>query len=167
MSHSVFRLSLAAAAGAALVVVGLPTASAAPETDDRGYVDSTASCPSPSVVVEFGSTDSSRVAICTNDGEYQYRGVRVRDGAKVILDAEKTDSGAFVAENDGIEYEVAAKSLIISSGSTVIREEPWIDFHTPGSTSGSGSGTSTGTSQTPTRTTPLPPPLPAERGGGS
>ena len=102
MSHSVFRLSLAAAAGAALVVVGLPTASAAPETDGRGYVDSTASCPSPSVVVEFGSTDSSRVAICTNDGEYQYRGVRVRDGAKVILDAEKTDSGAFVAENDGI-----------------------------------------------------------------
>lgn len=162
MSASVFRLSLAVSAGAVLVVAGLPAASAAPSTDARGYVDSTASCPSPSVVVEFGSTDSSRVAICTSDGDYQYRGVRVRDGAKVILDAERTDSGAFVAENDGIEYEVAAKSLIISSGEKVIREEPWIDFHTPNA----ASGPVTGTSQTPTRSTPLPPPLPAERGAG-
>ena len=162
MSASAFRLTLAASAGAVLVAIGVPAASAAPSTDARGYVDSTASCPSPSVVVEFGSTDSSRVAICTSNGEYQYRGVRIRDGAKVILDAERKDSGAFVAENDGIEYEVAAKSLIISSGAEVIREEPWIDFHTPNAVT----GPSTGTSQTPTKTTPLPPPLPAERGAG-
>ena len=169
MSSPYPRLCAAAAAAVALLAIGAPSAAAAPATDGQGYVDSTARCASPNTVVEFGSTDNSRVAICTSGGgDYQYRGVRVRDGAKLILSATRTDDGAFVAENDGIEYTVAAKSLIISDGERVLREEPWTDFHEAGAASKpSTSSPSTGSPSTKAApTTPLPPPLPAEEGGG-
>lgn len=158
LSRSLPRLCAAAAASVALLAIGVPSAAAVPATDTQGYVDSTARCASPNTVVEFGSTDKSRVAICqSDDGEYQYRGVRLRDGAKLILSATRSDDGAFVAENDGIEYTVAAKSLIISVGERVIREEPWTDFHS------AGGAVTPQTKATPAP--PLPPPLPAEEGG--
>jgi hypothetical protein len=159
MSMPSFRISprLCAAAGwVALLAIGSPVAGAAPATDAQGYVDSTARCAPPNTVVEFGSTDKSRVAICTSaEGAYQYRGVRLRDGAKMILSATRADDGAFIAKNYGIEYTVAAKSLIISEGEQVIREEPWIDFHVAG------------TADAPTTKSAPITPLPAEVGGGS
>ena len=151
------RLGAAAAGCAALLALGAPPAAAAPATDAQGYVDSTARCAAPSTVVEFGSTDKSRVAVCKSaKGEYQYRGVRLRDGAKMILPAKLADDGAFIAENYGIEYTVAAKSLIISEGDRVLREEPWTDFHTAGAAASA-----------PTTAAPPSDPLPAEVGGSS
>lgn len=181
---SLLRGRLGAAAVGTMIAVsvfsgmtnGAPTATAAPSTDDRGFVDSTARCAAPSKAVAFGSTASSRVAICKDDGsgQYQYRGVRVSDGARLILDAKSTDRG-YVAENDGITYTVTASALLISSGGTQIRSEPMVDFHgtAPGSAATSTStSTSASTSTQPsaapetvTPSTPLPPPLPAEVGG--
>lgn len=190
---SQLRAGLAAAGFGSLVVAGvvtsaLPTATAEPPaTDAQGFVDSTARCAPPSKAVAFGYTASSRVAVCKDDasGQYQYRGVRVSDGARLILDASSTSSG-YVAENDGITYTVTSSALTISSGGKQIRSEPMIDFHgtveasgTPTSTSSSTPSTSTSSStpstsatkiqpsalpDTPTPTTPLPPPLPAEVG---
>ena len=163
------RMALATLAVAACVVA-LPLASAAPASDGEGYVDSTARCAAPKTVVVFGSTDTSRVAICkTPDGAYEYRGVRLSDGAKLSVPARASTDGAFVADNNGIEYTVTAKSLVVSNGSKVIREEPMVDFHgqqaPPPATSTSTTPTSTTLkSTTPTPTTPLPPPLPAEQG---
>ncbi|MFC3778719.1 hypothetical protein [Mycolicibacterium holsaticum] len=164
---SAFRLFAAATAGTALLVIGLPVAAAAPTSDSRGYVDSTARCAAPSSVVVFGRTASSRVAICESaDGEYEYRGVRVRDGAKLIAPASPADDGGFTAENDGITYTVTADALTITSGNRVIREEAMVDFH--GSAPAGNPGASPqAPAATPTPTTPLPPPLPAEVGGGS
>ena len=170
----------AVAAASTLLVFGLPSAAAAPSFDSQGYLDSTARCPGTAVL--FGSTDTSRVAICSSsDGGYQYRGVRVRDGAKLILTATQSGSGTFVAENDGITYTVSSSGLTVSSGRTTIRTESWEDFHgsqapkSPGgsTTTATTSGTATSstssapTSTTPTSTTPLPPPMPAEVGGSS
>jgi hypothetical protein len=162
------RLTAAVAAGSVLVVFGLATAAAAPQSDGNGYVDSTARCTAPSTVVLFGSTDSSRVAICkTADGEYEYRGVRVSDGAKLILPATASGETTFIAESEGIRYTVTAKSLAIGDGTKVIREEPMVDFHGPAAPPPSSTPTSsTAPSTTPTSTTPLPPPLPAEQGHG-
>lgn len=157
-----FRLALAAAAGSALVGCGLPRTMAAPGTDDQGYVDSAARCPAPDVPAAFGSTEASRVAICRSpDGTYEYRGVRLRDGAELIAPAALSGGVVFVAENNGISYVVSPSELVISSGGQVIRREPMIDFHKP------GAPTKTAT-MTPTTTTStsLPPPLPAEVGGG-
>lgn len=165
----------AVAAGSTLLVFGLPSAAAAPSFDSQGYLDSTARCTGSAVL--FGSTDTSRVAICTSSGGgYEYRGVRVRDGAKLILTATQSGSGTFVAENDGITYTVSSNGLTVGSGRTTIRTESWEDFHgAPKSPSGStttttttsGTATSAPTSTTPTSTTPLPPPMPAEVGGSS
>ncbi|CRZ17351.1 hypothetical protein [Mycolicibacterium neworleansense] len=142
-----------------LLAVGIPAASAAPTSDARGYVDSTARCASADATVLFGSTDASRVAICSvSGGKYEYRGVRLRDGAKLIVPATRNDDGAFRVENSGIEYLVTSKSLVLSVGEKVIREEPMVDFHRPGAAPAPATAS-------PTPTTPLPPPLAAEVGG--
>ena len=165
----------------ALAFSATATSTAAPPpTDPRGFVDSTARCAAPSTAVAYGYTSTSRVAICKDEssGQLQYRGVRVTDGARLILAATSTDRG-YVAENDGITYTVTSNALTISSGGQQIRSESMVDFHgsAPSSTSGSGSGSgssSTSSSAKPTQpsavpetttpSTPLPPPLPAEVG---
>ena len=158
-----FRLAAAAAAFAVLASIGWGPATAAPATDSQGYVDSTARCASSSETVVFGSTESSRVAICESDGEYTYRGVRLRDGAKLVLPASKS-GGGYTAVNDGITYTVTEDSLVVSAGNRVIRDEQMVDFHTAQM---SEVGASPPPADTPTPTTPLPPPLPAEVGGDS
>jgi hypothetical protein len=154
------RLTVAAAACLALLA-GVPSATAAPAADDLGYVDSTARCTSPNTAALFGSTESSRVAICkTPGGQYEYRGVRVRDGAKLIVPASQSGDG-YVADNDGMTYLVTSKSLVVSVGNKVIREEPMVDFHGPETAQAPAAPPP----PTTTPTTPLPPPLPAEVGG--
>jgi hypothetical protein len=159
---------LAASANTAAVSTAAP-----PATDGRGFIDSTARCAPPNNAVAYGYTSSSRVAICKDEtsGQFQYRGVRVSDGARLILTAKSTDRG-YVAENDGITYTVTAAALVISSGSQVIRSESMVEFHgsAPGSPTSSAPSTSSGPTQpsavpeTTTPTKPLPPPLPAEVG---
>ena len=151
------------ALAAVLLAIGLPSAGAAPNSDGQGYVNSSARCATSDATVVFGSTDASRVAICkTPGGGFEYRGVRVRDGAKLVVPAKQSGDGAFVADNGGIEYTVTAKSLVLSAGNKVIREEPMLDFHGPEAPAAAPPATPTPS----TPTTPLPPPLPAEEGGG-
>ena len=161
MSRSATLRACAAAAAAcsALLAVGVPTVTAAPATDEQGYVDSTARCTTPNVAVAYGSTATSRVAICkTPGGQYEYRGVRIADGAKLILSATRSDDGSYVATNDGIDYTVTAKTFVVSAGTRVIRDETWVDFHGPASSQAPAAPT--------TSSAPLGPPLPAEEGGG-
>jgi hypothetical protein len=155
------RLAAAVAACSALAAIGLAPASAAPSADRQGYVDSTARCASPSETVVFGRTETSRVAICGSDGDLQYRGVRLRDGAKLIVAASQSGD-EYTAKNDGITYTVTEDSLVVSAGTRVIREESMIDFHGSQQTDVPAASPA----ETPTPTTPLPPPLPAEVGGG-
>src|SRR5690242_13139889 len=106
------RIALATAAVSATLGVVLPAAAAAPATDDAGFVNSTARCSAPDTAVLFGGTTSSRIAICrTPDGHYEYRGVRVSDGAKLIVPAEGSGNDSFVAQNATISYSVTPKSL--------------------------------------------------------
>jgi hypothetical protein len=159
------RATLAAAAGWALFAYGVPSAPADPSTDALGFVDSTARCAAPDTAVAFGSTATSRVAICKNStGKYEYRGVRISDGAKLVVPASASSDGGFVAESDGITYTVTSSSLVVSEGNETIRRESMVYFHGPNTTSGSDTS-APAAAPTPTATTPLPPPLPAEVGG--
>jgi len=151
-------LIVAAAATSALVVLGVPLAIAAPTavppSDSQGYVDSTARCTKPDTAVIFGTTDTSRVAICkTAGGTYEYRGVRVSDGAKLIVTASQTSDGGYVAMNDGVTYTVTATSLTVSAGGSTIRTESWTDVNTPQSPATPTTGT-TKTSTPKTSTSP-------------
>lgn len=159
------RLSVAAAAGAALLLAVAPGAAGAPASDDRGFVDSTARCAAPTSAVMFGRTSSSRVAICAEpDGTYQYRGVRVRDGARLITSATPKGDG-FTADNDGVTYTMTADSLVIAERGRVLREERMVEFEKRSSASAPATSAPSAPAPSPTRTTPLPPPLPAEVGG--
>lgn len=158
------RLATVGAACLLLLGIGLPFADAAPTSDALGYIDSTARCSPPNTAVVFGSTESSRVAICkTSGGEYQYRGVRIRDGSKLIVAASPSGDGGFVAENDGVSYFVTAKSLSVTVDNRVVRDEPMVDFHRPG-TSDASSAPSAPPAPTSTTPTPTGPRLPAEQG---
>ncbi len=184
MSDFTFRaagLAAAALASAALALTTGVPASADPATDSQGFVDSTARCPTGDTAVAFGSTASSRVAICKSaGGQLQYRGVRISDGAKLIVAATADGRGGYTATSDGITYVMNAKSLDISAGSQSIRSEPMTFFRGGGPLTGTAAATPApvatpapaGTpptpvtgAPTPVPTTPLPPPLPAEVGG--
>ena len=157
----------AVSAAAALLGIGLPSAGAVPDSDAQGYVNSSARCATADATVVFGSTDASRVAICkTPGGGFEYRGVRVRDGAKLVVPAKQSGDGTFVAKSDGVEYVVTAKSLVLSEGNKVIREEQMVDFHGQQAPAPAPAPAQAPAPATPTPTTPLPPPLPAEKGGG-
>ncbi len=129
-------LAVSAAAGFALVAIGVPLAiaapTAAPPSDGQGYVNSTARCTAPDTAVIFGTTDTSRVAICeTASGEYQYRGVRVSDGAKLIAAATQTAGNTFVVKYDGATYTVTPQALSVTINGNTFRTETWADYHGP------------------------------------
>ena len=163
------RVTVAAAAFSALLAFEGPSAAADPSTDTLGFVDSTARCAAPDTAVVFGSTATSRVAICkTQSGKYEYRGVRISDGAKLVVPASASDDGGYVADSDGITYTVTSSSLVVGEGNQVIHQEPMVYFHgpkTPAASPATSAPAAPPPSTTPTPTTPLPPPLPAEVGG--
>lgn len=203
MRTSTLRKSGFAAAGAAaLIGLGMPLAigapTVAPPSDSAGYVDSTARCSAPDTAVLFGTTKSSRVAICkTAAGAYEYRGVRVSDGATLIASARKTSREAFVVDNDGVKYTVTPTALSVTAGGDTFRTETWTDFHsspqdTTSTSTSSVPSTSSSASAAPTTSgsavpstsapksnaasgapssavssAPLPPPMAAEVGGDS
>ena len=77
-------------------------------------------------------TATSRVAICqTPSGKYEYRGVRISDGAKLVVPASTSSDGGFVADSDGITYTVTSSSLVVSEANQVIRTESMDYFHRP------------------------------------
>src|ERR1700734_106202 len=124
--------TVAVAACWTLFVIGTPLAAADPATDALGFLDSTARCAAPNTAVAFGSTAESRVAICKSPaGLYGYHGVRVSDGAKLVVSASAAASGSFVAKSDGITYTVTSSALVVSDGNQVIRREPMVSFHGP------------------------------------
>ena len=151
-------LAVSAAAGFALVAIGVPLAiaapTAAPPSDGQGYVNSTARCTAPDTAVIFGATDTSRVAICkTAGGEYQYRGVRVSDGAKLIAAATQTAGNTFVVKDDGTTYTVTPQALSVTINGDTFRTETWADYHGPQAPASSSTTPSTSTSSTTSATT--------------
>lgn len=100
-------------------------------TDDRGFIDTAARCSSPTFAVAFGRTQRSLVAICVQDGEYTYRGVRLSDDAVFTGAAAATGVGGFSAENDEVTYTFSPKELEIASGARVLRTEPMVAYVEP------------------------------------
>ncbi|HZC92720.1 MAG TPA: hypothetical protein VE400_19075 [Mycobacterium sp.] len=163
------RAIVAAAACWALLIIAAPAASPDPSTDALGFVDSTARCTAPNTAVAFGSTATSRVAICKSPtGQYGYHGVRITDGATLIASATAATDGSFVAQHDGITYTVTSSALLVSDGNQVIRREPMVSYHGPKTAQAPAATPEPAAAprpSTPTSTAPLPPPLPAEVGG--
>jgi hypothetical protein len=108
------------------------TAEASADTDERGFVESAARCADGQTAVAFGNTQRSRVAICAESGGgYQYRGVRISDGATLTVTAESTGDGAFEARSNDAVYTVSPAGLRVTSGGKVIYRDTWIAYQAP------------------------------------
>lgn len=186
---------LAATAAAAALAIGVPLAMAAPTavppSDTGGYVNSTAHCSGADPAVLFGTTKTSRIAICKTAAGYEYRGVRVSDGAKLITTAKQISQDSYAVENDGVKYTITPTALSVTANGDTFRTETWTDYHgpkaaaaapqpstaaTPGlqgpASSPRAAASAPAASPTPvpapaTSVAPPPPPLAAEVGGAS
>ncbi|TFV54560.1 hypothetical protein E4P42_25540 [Mycobacterium sp. PS03-16] len=124
------------AASAAYLTLATPVASAEPSSDfpadDRGFVDTAAYCQGAAVATAFGRTADALVAICAGPGgELQYRGVRLRDDAAVMLTAQSDGAGRFVADNDGVVYTVSPTELTVTVADSTLHRQPMLEYRAP------------------------------------
>jgi hypothetical protein len=115
-----------------------PPSSLAPQSnspypsDGRGFVNSNARCEGTLTEVAIARTEGSLVAICVDQkGTYQYRGVRLSDGAALNVSAEATDAREYVGRGDGVTYELGTEQLVIIAGDTLVRRENVIEYREP------------------------------------
>jgi hypothetical protein len=122
------------------------TTAAPYSTDTRGFVNTKAYCDDGQSAAAFGRTARSLVVICTDaGGAYEYRGVRVSDGAGLKAAAKATSDG-FEASTDDAVYTVSPTQLVVTSGGKVIYSDTWISYQQQPRFSPDTSGTSTPTS---------------------
>ncbi|MGE2832717.1 serine/threonine-protein kinase [Mycobacterium sp. SMC-4] len=100
-------------------------------TDSRGFVGHTARCDSADSPAAAIKTSLSLAIICeTSEGDYYYRGERLRDGANIRIDNVRRSGDGFVAVNpaDGARYDVQPDQLTISSNGSVDSAEPALEY---------------------------------------
>jgi hypothetical protein len=122
-------------------------------TDTRGFVNTKAYCDDGQSAAAFGRTQRSLVVICVDSqGDYEYRGVRVSDGAGLKTAAKSTADG-FEADTDDAVYTVSPTELVVTSGGKVIYRDTWISYQQQPRFTTETSGTTTPTSTSATATT--------------
>jgi hypothetical protein len=130
-------------------------------TDTHGFVNTKAYCEDGQSAAAFGRTQRSLVVICVDShGDYEYRGVRVSDGAGLKAAAKSTADG-FEASTDDAVYTVSPTELVVTSGGKVIYRDTWIAYQQQPRFTTATSGTPTTattstTTTTATTSTPTP-----------
>lgn len=153
MSAPLPKLAAALGSAAAAAMFFIPLVSAAPAADEHGYIDSAARCDSSQTLMAYGRTTRSLVVICVgSDGQLQYRGVRLSDGADLQMPAGKTTDGLIVANNDGVTYTVSPAMLLVSAGDNVLYRDSWTEFRQARFPGTPAATTVTTTTVTPTAT---------------
>lgn len=108
----------------------LPPVSASEDTDPQGFVGiPEARCNHTNPAVAIGQTADSLVVVCeTGAGRYYYKGVRTNDGAAIEIEDPVPSGDGFTATNAGVQYSISSRALVISEGSTVLAEEPMLQY---------------------------------------
>jgi hypothetical protein len=101
-----------------------------PDADTQGFVGYLgARCNYTNPAVAIGRTSDSVVVICqTGVGRLYYKGVGLQNGQSVEIDDPVQTGAAFVATNNGVQYSLSPTALIISQGSTVLSNEPMLEY---------------------------------------
>jgi hypothetical protein len=98
-------------------------------SDDRGFIDSSARCPASQPAYAIGRTPGSLLVICGEQaGRYEYLGVRLSDAAVLRTKAQTASTRSFLAQKAGVLYAVSPAELKVTSGGTVIKQEPMISY---------------------------------------
>ena len=106
---------------------------AAPPTpfpsDDKGFIHSSARCEDTQAAYAIGRTNGSLVVICGEpSGRYEYLGVRLSDAALLRTRAETDAQRGYFAQRGRVVYAVSPTELRVTAGSTVIKEEPMVEY---------------------------------------
>jgi hypothetical protein len=97
--------------------------------DDKGFLDSSARCQGAQPAFAIGRTKGSLVVICgERAGRYEYLGVRLSDAAVLRADAETRSAPGYFAHKSGVVYAVSPAELKVTTGRTVIKQEPMIEY---------------------------------------
>ncbi|MCV7107476.1 hypothetical protein [Mycolicibacterium chitae] len=133
-----------------------PTTSAAgTDTDDLGFIGSKARCEAGQSAVALGRTQRSIVVVCADSsGDYEYRGVRINDGAMLTTQAQSTGDGTFVANSEGSRYTVSPDELAVTSGGKLIYRDTWAFYEAPSFSAESADTTGTATATATVTATP-------------
>lgn len=130
-------------------------------SDEYGFLDSAARCDEGQTLMAFGRTARALVAVCVGpDGQLEYRGVRLSDGAEITMGAGRSADGAILATNDDVTYSISPDAFLVSEGDAVLYRDTWVEFHeprSPGTSTTSSTTSSTTPSSTATSTTKTPP----------
>jgi hypothetical protein len=98
-------------------------------SDDRGFIDSSARCGASQPAYAIGRTTGSLVVICgQRTGQFEYLGVRLSDAAVLRTNAHTSSTRTFLAQKAGVLYSVSPAELKVTSGHTVIKQEPMIEY---------------------------------------
>jgi len=131
----VTRLAGIGVIGIAGALAIAPLAGAQPTdfaTDHNGYVGTAAYCQGSAAAVAFGRTNEALIAICKGqDGQLQYRGVRLNDESALMLAATADDAGGFTAANGDVVYHVTSAELVVGEGDTTLHKQPMVQFYSP------------------------------------
>ena len=69
------------------------------------------------------------MVICAEPaGQYEYLGVRLSDAAVLRTDAETNTAREFLAQKSGVVYAVSPTELKVTTGNTVIKQEPMLEY---------------------------------------
>lgn len=101
-----------------------------PDADPQGFVGyPDARCNDTNPAVAIGRTADSVVVICqTGIGRLYYKGVGLQNGLSVEVDDPVPTGATFVATNNGVQYSLSPTALIITQGSTVLSNEPMLEY---------------------------------------
>ena len=93
-----------------------------------GYPGALCNSTNPSVV--FARSADSALVICeTGVGRFHYRGVGLQNGGLSVEIEDPVQTGAgFVATNNGVQYSVSPGALLITQGSSVLSNEPMLEY---------------------------------------
>jgi hypothetical protein len=101
-----------------------------PDADAQGFLNYPgARCNYTNPAVAIGRTADSVVVICqTGVARYYYKGFGLQNGLSVEIDNPLRTGAGFVATNNGVQYSVSPNGLVISQRSTVISNEPMLEY---------------------------------------
>ncbi|MCT2062213.1 hypothetical protein [Dietzia cinnamea] len=96
--------------------------------DRQGWQDSTARCDGTDRTLVTARTEYALIAICSTNSSLVYKGERILQGDSVEIGNLIVDGWGFRALDHGVEYRVTETELTISSGGSVLSEDPFIEY---------------------------------------
>ncbi|ORB62473.1 hypothetical protein [Mycobacterium scrofulaceum] len=100
------------------------------DADRQGFLSYPgARCNYTNPAVVIARTADSALVICeTGVGRFYYRGVGLQNGLSVEIDDPVQSGASFIATNNGVQYSVSPRALLITQGSSVLSNEPMLEY---------------------------------------